>query len=177
MKTAEVLEEKDHEDDHEGDSENEQKEEILSDEDILQIVSFSLLNEVEYGIDILSIHEILKMPAITRLPNSPEFIKGVLNLRGNVLPVVNVRVRFGLPESPRTESTRIIVVEVGSRLIGLLVDEVFQVVRIPKRNVDTPNELIEGVSAEFIDGIGRLKNRLIVLLKLENMLFEIDGED
>ncbi len=162
---------------NDSDEEEEQKEEVLKDEDIVQIVSFSLLNDVQYGIDILTIHEILKMPALTRLPNTPSFIKGVLNLRGNVLPVVNVRMRFGLPESRITDSTRIIVVEVGTKLIGLLVEEVFQVIRIPKNKIDTPNELIEGVSVEFIQGVGRLKDRLIILLKLDNMLFELEGID
>lgn len=149
---------------------------LLSEEGIVQIVSFSLLNDVEYGVDILSIHEILKIPAVTRLPNVPLFIKGVLNLRGNVIPVVNVRARFGLAESPFTEASRIIVVEVGDKLIGLLVDEVYQVIRIPRRNIEQPSELIEGVSDDFIQGVGRLKDGLVVILRLENMLFPVRDE-
>ena len=149
---------------------------LLSEEGIVQIVSFSLLNDVEYGVDILSIHEILKIPAVTRLPNVPSFIKGVLNLRGNVIPVVNVRARFGLPESTITDASRIIVVEVGDKLIGLLVDEVYQVIRIPKRNIEQPSELIEGVSDDFIKGVGRLKDGLVIILKLENLLFPVQDE-
>ncbi len=157
--------------------EKEKSGELLIDENIIQIVSFSLLNDVEYGVDILSIHEILKMPEITRLPNAPSYIKGVVNLRGKIIPVVNVRGRFGLPESKVTDLTRIIVVGINEKLIGLLVDAVYQVVRIPKRNVDLPSELIEGVSAEFIEGVGRLKDRLIVILRLENMLFTNEKEE
>ena len=149
---------------------------LLSEEGIVQIVSFSLLNDVEYGVDILSIHEILKIPAVTRLPNVPSFIKGVLNLRGKVIPVINVRARFGLPESPATEDSRIIVVEVGDKLIGLLVDEVYHVIRISKKNIEKPSELIEGVSDDFIQGVGRLKDGLVVILKLRNMLFPVENE-
>ncbi|MCX8125174.1 MAG: chemotaxis protein CheW, partial [Spirochaetes bacterium] len=91
--------------------------------DILQLVSFKL-DEIEYGIDILSVHEILRIPEITRLPNTPEYIKGVINLRGNVIPVVDIRVRFGMQPVALTELSRIIVVEIGEKLVGLLVDNV-----------------------------------------------------
>ncbi len=140
------------------------------DGEIIQLVSF-LLDEVEYGLDILAVHEILRMPDITRLPNTPSYIRGVINLRGNVIPVVDVRDRFGFPRGDVTDLTRIIVVEVGEKLVGLLVDNVYQVVRMPERNIDPPSELIEGVSEEFIKGIGRLSNRLIIILSLGNMLF------
>lgn len=150
---------------------DEQDDELFSEDDIVQIVSFSLLNEVEYGIDILLIHEILRVVEISRLPNTPDFIMGVINLRGKVIPVVNVRKRFGYSENKFTEETRIIVVGVENKLIGLLVDKVFQVIRVPKNNISSPSELIEGVSAEFIHGVGRLKDRLLIILKLDNMLF------
>ncbi len=148
-----------------------QEEEISGEGVIIQLVSF-LLEDVEYGVDILSVHEILRYPELTRLPNTPEFIKGVINLRGNVIPVVDVRIRFGLTVSDITDLTRVIVVETGEKLVGLLVDNVHQVVRIPESSVDPPSELIEGVSEQFIMGIGRLKNRLIVILNLGNILFE-----
>jgi purine-binding chemotaxis protein CheW len=150
-------------------------EEAEIDGDIIQMVSF-LLDDVEYGIDILAVHEILRMPEMTRLPNTPGFIKGVINLRGNVIPVVDVRERFGLPQGELTDLTRIIVVEIGEKLVGLLVDNVYQVVRMPDRNIDPPSELIEGVSEEFIKGIGRLSNRLIIILNLGNMLFSETAE-
>ena len=82
--------------------------EELLDSEVVQLVSF-MLDEVEYGVDILCVHEILRFPDITRLPNTPEFIKGVINLRGNVIPVVDVRIRFGFPTGEITELTRIIV--------------------------------------------------------------------
>jgi purine-binding chemotaxis protein CheW len=138
--------------------------------DIVQLVSF-LLDEMEYGIDILKVHEIIRMPEITRLPNTPGFIKGVINLRGSVIPVVDVRDRFGFPAGEVTDLTRIIVIEIGEKLVGLLVDNVYQVVRLPLTHIDPPSELIEGISEEFIEGIGRLRDRLIIILKLDSMLF------
>jgi purine-binding chemotaxis protein CheW len=138
--------------------------------DIIQLVSF-MLDDVEYGTDILAVHEILRMPDITRLPNTPHYIRGVINLRGNVIPVVDVRERFGLSKAKITDLTRIIVVEIGEKLVGLLVDNVYQVVRMPDRNIDPPSDLIEGVSEEYIKGIGRLKDRLIIILNLGNILF------
>ncbi len=140
------------------------------DSEVVQLVSF-MLDEVEYGVDILSVHEILRYPEMTRLPNTPKFIKGVINLRGNVLPVVDVRLRFGFPKGSITDLTRIIVVETGGKQVGLLVDNVYQVVRIPVANVDPPSELMTGVSEEFISGIGRLKDRLIVLLNMSHIIF------
>ncbi|HSA15533.1 MAG TPA: chemotaxis protein CheW [Spirochaetota bacterium] len=147
-----------------------EEDDFIIEGDVLQIVSF-LLDDVEYGVDILAVHEILRYPDITRLPNTPEFIKGVINLRGNVIPVVDVRLRFGLSTAEVTDLTRIIVIESEGKEVGLLVDNVYQVVRLPETHVDQPSELIEGVSEEFIKGIGRLKDRLIVILNLGNMLF------
>ncbi len=146
------------------------EEEPYTDNDILQLVSF-LIDDVEYGVDILVVHEILKIPDITRLPNTPNFIKGVINLRGNVIPVVDARRRFGFPDGKIDDLTRIIVLQNEEKKIGLMVDNVYQVVRIPKVNVDTPSELIEGVSEEFISGIGRLKDRLIIILNIANIIF------
>ena len=153
---------------------SEEDEELLEGE-IAQFVSF-LLDEVEYGIDILSVHEILRFPDITRLPNTPNFICGVINLRGNVIPVVDVRLRFNLPHAEITELTRVIVIETIDKLVGLLVDNVYQVVRLPINNIDPPSELIEGVSEEFLKGIGRFSTRLIVILNLSNILFLEDEE-
>jgi purine-binding chemotaxis protein CheW len=138
--------------------------------DIVQLVSF-LLDDMEYGIDILKVHEIIRMPEITRLPNTPDFIKGVINLRGSVIPVVDVRERFGFSRVEGTDLTRIIVIEIGEKLVGLLVDNVYQVVRLPLSHIEPPSELIEGISEDFIEGIGRLRDRLIIILKLDSMLF------
>src|SRR5271157_740736 len=137
-----------------------EEENLLSERSVIQLVSF-VLEEVEYGINILAVHEIMRFPEMTRLPNTPNFIKGVINLRGNIIPVIDMRKRFGMPEAEDTELTRIIVVETGEKLIGLLVDNVHQVVRLPETSIDSPSGLLEGVSEEYIMGIGRLRDRLI----------------
>jgi purine-binding chemotaxis protein CheW len=147
-----------------------EEENLLSERSVIQLVSF-VLEEVEYGINILAVHEIMRFPEMTRLPNTPNFIKGVINLRGNIIPVIDMRKRFGMPEAEDTELTRIIVVETGEKLIGLLVDNVHQVVRLPETSIDSPSGLIEGVSEDYIMGIGRLRDRLIVILNLHNILF------
>ncbi len=152
------------------DAKSETNAESESSLDIIQLVSF-IIDDVEYGVDILAVHEILRLPEITRLPNVPKYVRGVINLRGNVIPVVDVRERFGLSKAKFTDLTRIIVVEIGERLVGLLVDNVHQVVRIPNKDIDPPSNLIEGVSEDFIKGIGKLRERLIVILNLGNILF------
>lgn len=157
-----------------GDAENNSEE--LLDSDVQQLVSF-MLDEVEYGVDILCVHEILRFPDMTRLPNTPDFIKGVINLRGNVIPVVDVRIRFGFPIGEVTDLTRIIVIETNDKQVGLLVDNVHQVVRIPVASIDPPSDLIMGMSEDFISGIGRLKDRLIVILNMTNIIFLEDSDD
>jgi len=137
--------------------------------DLIQLVSF-VLDDVEYGVDILAVHEILRMPKMTRLPNTPDYIKGVINLRGNVIPVVDARMRFGFSVAEPTDLTRIIVIEADGKEVGLLVDNVYQVVRISQSDVDPPSSLIDGISEEFISGIGRLNDRLIILLNMANLL-------
>ncbi|MCL2155969.1 MAG: chemotaxis protein CheW [Leptospirales bacterium] len=141
-----------------------------TDGDVVQLVSF-MIEETEYAVDILVVNEILRYPELTRLPNSPDFIRGVINLRGNVIPVVDVRLRFGFPKGSITDLTRIIVVDTYGKQIGLLVDNVYQVVRIPNANIDRSSEIITGVSEEFISGVGRFNDRLIILLKMSHLIF------
>jgi len=139
--------------------------------DLIQLVSFKL-DGVEYGIDIMAVHEILRYPQITRVPNTPDFVRGVINLRGNVIPVVDVRRRFALSRTAISDLTRIIVIEMEDKWIGLLVDNVHQVVRMPSSNIDLPSSLLEGVSEDFIAGIGRLQDRLIIIVKIGPVLLD-----
>jgi len=147
----------------------------VEDGNIVQLVSF-MIDESEYAVDILVVNEILRYPEITRLPNTPHFIRGVINLRGNVIPVVDVRARFGFTKGGITDLTRVIVIDTKGKQIGLLVDNVYQVVRIPTVNIDPPSEIITGVSEEFISGIGRFNDRLIILLKISHLIFLEDKE-
>jgi purine-binding chemotaxis protein CheW len=142
-----------------------------SETELIQLVSFKL-DDVEYGVNIMVVHEILRYPQITRVPNTPNFIRGVINLRGNVIPVVDVRTRFGLSKTKISDLTRIIVIEMEDKCIGLLVDNVHQVVRMSPSNIDPPSSLLEGVSEDFISGIGRLKDRLIIIIRIGPILLD-----
>lgn len=150
--------------------------ELIDEGEVVQLVSFKL-DEILYGINILLVHEILTIPDITRVPNTPSFIKGVLNLRGNVIPVVDIRRRFGFSNASITNNSRIVVIEAENKLIGLLVDNVSQVIRVPERNIDPPSDLIEGVSEDFISGVGRLTDNLIIILNMKHLLFSREGVD
>ena len=136
--------------------------------DVIQLVSFAL-DDVEYGVDILNVYEIQKMPQIAHLPNSPDFIKGILNLRGDVIPVVDLRIRFGIEAVEPTDFSRIIIIETENKKIGLFVDNVRKVVRVPLTNVSPPSDIITDLSEEFIDGIGRLQDSLIIILNITNI--------
>jgi purine-binding chemotaxis protein CheW len=157
---------------------NQQKaevEELAYDETIVQMVGFSI-EDVTYGINILSVHEIQRIPEFTRLPNTPNFILGVINLRGSVIPVVDIRLRFGLPTVSATEQSRIIVIEVNAKIIGLQVDNVSQVIRVNEENIDPPSDLLEGVSDKFISGVARMPEGLMVILSLDHILFSEEEE-
>lgn len=138
-------------------------------EEILQLVSFNIANE-EFGIDILKVEEIIRVITITRIPNTPEFIEGVVNLRGRVIPVVNLRTRLGFPKKEFDNQTRVIVVEIADITVGFIVDSVREVLRIPKSITEPPPELTTDVNSEYITAVGKLENRLLILLDLEKIL-------
>ena len=131
--------------------------------DELKLIIFKLGRE-EYGMDILRIQEIKRMMGITRVPATPSFIRGVINLRGSVLPVFDLRTRLGLAEGELTEAARIIVVLVNESIVGFIVDEVVEVTTINTRNVETANALSSGLSTEYISGIAKADNRLFIML-------------
>ena len=137
--------------------------------EIIQIVSFRL-GEEEYGVDILNVQEIIKMLDITRVPNSPDFVEGVINLRGKVLPVIDLRKRLGLPKKEHDKSTRIIVVEMDHKTVGFIVDSVSEVLRIPSSSLEAPPQMSNGVGEEFINAVGKLQDRLLILLDLRRIL-------
>lgn len=141
-----------------------------SDAGILQLVTFKLAGE-EFGIEILSVQEIIRIMQITIVPRTPVFIEGVINLRGKVIPVLDLRKRFGMPEVERDSQTRIIVMEFAQKIVGFLVDEVSEVLRIPADTMEPPPSVIAaGVGAEYIKGVGKLNDRLLILLDLDGLM-------
>ncbi len=137
--------------------------------ELLQLVSFKIGNE-EFGVDILNVQEINKMIQVTKLPNSPDFVEGVINLRGRVIPVIDLRLRLGLPRREHDKDTRIIVVEIERRTIGFIVDAVSEVLRIPASVTEAPPELVSGINSEFIKSVGKLEDRLLILIDLNKIL-------
>jgi purine-binding chemotaxis protein CheW len=137
-------------------------------DDILQLVSFKI-NEEEFGINILQVQEINRMLQITKVPNAPEFVDGVVNLRGRIIPVVDLRTRLGMPRRQADQSTRIIVVELEESTVGFIVDEVKEVLRIPKNITEPPPKMVAGIDAEYITAVGKLEDRLLILLDLEKI--------
>ncbi len=143
-----------------------------SDQDLLQLVSF-VVGAEEYAISILAVQEINRMMAITRVPQSPPFVEGVINLRGKVIPVVDLRKRFGMPVGEDTGDERIIVVEVQgeteARVIGFTVDKVNRVLRIGSDIVEPAPAMACGTNSEYVQGVGKLDEGLLILLSLEKL--------
>jgi purine-binding chemotaxis protein CheW len=138
-------------------------------ENTFQMVSFGLGNE-EFGIDILSVQEINRVIAITRVPNAPKYVEGVINLRGKIVPVVDLRKRFSIQPSALTDEARIIVIEIKGKIIGLMVDVVRQVLTINKNTIEPITSMMEGTATKFISGIVKLENSLVTILDTEKVV-------
>lgn len=136
---------------------------------ILQLVTFTLGGE-EYAVDILKVQEINRMKEITRVPNAPYYVEGVINLRGKVIPVLSLRKKFGLPEEEDTSKQRIMIMDIQGVTIGLIVDSVSEVLRISTDIVEPPPPMTYSVSSEFIWGIAKLEDRLIILLDMDRLI-------
>ena len=134
-----------------------------------QLVIFELANEF-YGVDIAAVEGIIKMQAITAVPHAPSFVEGVTNLRGAVLPVIDLRRRFGLPQAPSTKDSRIVTVDVGSRKVGMVVDGVSEVLRVSEEAIEPPSPLLITAASTFVNGVAKVAERLIILLDLNRVL-------
>jgi len=141
--------------------------------DLLQLVSFYLGGE-EFAIEILAVQEIIRMVDLTRVPNSPAFVEGVINLRGQVIPVIGLRRRFGMEPREHDKQTRIVVVEIRGAVVGFVVDAVSEVLRIPADTVEPPPRLAKSDS-EYVSGVGKLPNRLLLLLDVSRLLTDAES--
>ena len=138
-------------------------------EESLQVVAFKLRNE-EYGVSILNVQEIRNLTDITRVPFAQDFIKGVINLRGSVLPVIDLKERLGLEETPYTQDTRIVTVTVGDLHVGMLVDAVTEVLTLTAKPIDAKKAINGKELTRFLSGIGNIDGRLIFMLNLEEII-------
>ena len=135
----------------------------------LQLVSFTVGDEL-FAVDILSVQEINRMMSLTKVPQSIEGIEGVINLRGRIIPVLDLRVQFGLIPSELDENSRIIVVEVQGNTVGFIVDSVQQVLLINKSIVESAPPMTTSIDASYVDGMAKLDDDLLILLNLDNLL-------
>jgi purine-binding chemotaxis protein CheW len=134
-----------------------------------QLVSFTLANE-EFGVDIIKVQEIMRVQEITKVPQMPDYVEGVINLRGNVIPIMDLRKKFGLEVKERDNQTRIIVVNVQNRIVGFIVDAVQQVLRLSEDQIEPPPEVGTSINREYLKGVGKLDDRLLILLSLDSLL-------
>ena len=135
----------------------------------IQVVSFKLGSE-EYGVDIAQVQEINRMVAVTHVPRAPVFMEGVINLRGQLIPIIDLRARFGMPRVDHTKNTRIVVTEIGTKRVGMVVDSVSEVLRLPIEQIEAAPEMITGVDTEYIRGVGKIEDRLIIMLDLTKII-------
>lgn len=141
-------------------------------EERMQLVSFILDNE-EYGVEVLKVREIIRMPNITRVPNTPHYVEGVINLRGKVIPIISLRKRFCLDEVEGDSRTRIMVMDMTNELTGFIVDSVAEVIRITSGEIQPAPPVVSGsVDQEYLSGVINREDRLLVLLDLERLFTE-----
>jgi purine-binding chemotaxis protein CheW len=135
----------------------------------IQVVSFKLGSE-EYGVDIAQVQEINRMVSVTHVPRAPHFMEGVINLRGQLIPIIDLRTRFAMPRAEHTKNTRIVVTEIGTKRVGMVVDSVSEVLRLPVDQIEDAPEMLTGVDTEYIRGVGKVEDRLIILLDLARII-------
>lgn len=138
-------------------------------DDERQLVVFDLADEA-YGVNIGSVREIIRMQEITKVPRTPDYVEGVINLRGKVIPVIDMRKRFGFPVAERTKDTRIVVIDIGGADIGATVDAVTEVLRLGADSIEPPSAVITTADSDYLLGIAKLETRLIILLDLQRAL-------
>jgi len=141
----------------------------MASSDELQLVSFNIGTE-EFGVDILKVQEINRMVEITRVPQAPHYVEGVINLRGKVIPIVDLRKRFNLELKKHDKNTRIVVVDIGGNIMGMIVDSVSEVLRLPAGTIEPPPEIVTGVNSEYIKGVAKLDDRLLIFLDLSKVI-------
>jgi len=135
----------------------------------LHIVGFRVGAET-FGVPITYVHEIVRVPEITSVPDSPEFVEGVINLRGKIVSVVDLRKRFGETQLDPNKKNRVIVVESDGKLVGLIVDTASEVLRIPNADIEPPPSILQNSESSYVTGVGKYQNRLIILVDLKRVL-------
>jgi purine-binding chemotaxis protein CheW len=134
-----------------------------------QVVLFELGGET-YGLDIAAVREIMRLQPITRVPKAPVYVEGVINLRGKVIPVVDMSKRFGLPKQEESKNGRIVVVDIKGTTLGIIVEAVTEVMRIPNASVEQASNIVITADSDYFHGIAKLQDKMVILLDLEKVL-------
>ncbi|HLJ26011.1 MAG TPA: chemotaxis protein CheW [Candidatus Angelobacter sp.] len=135
----------------------------------LQIVGFRVGRET-FGVPISLVHEIVRVPDITSVPEAPDYVEGVINLRGKIISVIDLRKRFGEREISSGKKNRILVVEVDRKMVGLIVDAASEVLKVPETEIDLPPNIFEEGELNYVTGVGKLRGRLIIMIDLTKIL-------
>ena len=134
----------------------------------IQVVGFRIGSET-FGVRISNVREIVRVPEITSVPNAPDYLEGVINLRGKIIPVMDLRKRFGQMEIQPDKKNRILVVDFEGKLVGLIVNAASEVLKIPPSEIETPGSMLQEGEAGFVTGVGKLNGRLIILIDLHKL--------
>ena len=150
---------------------------VSKSDELIQLVSFMLADE-EYGVEVLKVREIIRMPTITKMPNVPQHVEGIINLRGKVIPIISMRRRFNLMESEHSSQTRIIIMDVVGSMTGFIVDSVSEVIRIHGSEIQPPPSMVlsGGVGQEFITGVYNHAERLLIIMDIDRMFSDDERE-
>lgn len=140
-----------------------------------QLVVFFVAGET-YGVDIHQVKEIIRVPAITRVPKTPVFVEGVVNLRGSVIPVLDLRKRFGFEPGEANDDQRIVVIEMDDQTVGMIVDSVTEVLKVDTADIGPPSPYVVSVESQYIAGIAKLDEQLIILLDVDRVLTTTERE-
>ena len=138
-----------------------------------QMVLFELGTET-YGLDIASVHEIIRMQPITKVPKAPFYVEGVINLRGRVIPVIDIGKRFGFEKTDDVENKRIVVINIKDTILGIIVDAVTEVIRVPADTIDPVSEIVTSGQSDYILGIAKLPEKMVIILALDKLLMKDD---
>ncbi len=141
----------------------------------MQLVVFKLDRE-EYGVDIMQVQEIGEYKQPVKVPNAPAFIEGIINLRGEVIPIISIHSRFNLPKNEITELTRLIVITIAGRWIGFVVDDASEVITMNLNDIEDPPVMIAGADRKYIAGVGKLGERILIILDLNKLFNDEEHE-
>ncbi len=141
----------------------------------MQLVVF-ILGKEEYGVDIMQVKEIVTYKEPVKVPNTPLFIEGIINLRGEIIPIVNLKKRFNIPGEDIGDQTRIIVINIESKKVGFVVDDASEVITINKENIEPAPDIVAGIDRKYITGIGKVEERILIILDLDKLFNEKEQE-